>query len=137
MDMMIRQNRASGLIVSIYDKRLDAKYANIRVIRYPNVNSVLATVCKTGIITSQMHRFWRLCTKRTDFAYNVALVLHRMHNKGYSKAQCASKVRGFFTRFSQIYGGRPLCKWLTEIRHKLCDIDQGRVRPGPFGPVRV
>jgi hypothetical protein len=61
MDLLIRQNRRRGLITAIYDKRLDDKYANINVIRYPDRESVLANKAKSGIVTSQMYRFHRRC----------------------------------------------------------------------------
>jgi hypothetical protein len=86
MDLLIRQNRRRGLITSIYDKRLEAKCANINVIRYPDTQSVMATKAKYGIVTSQLYRFLRRCTLATDFVYNISLVLHRLLNKGYHRA---------------------------------------------------
>jgi hypothetical protein len=95
MDLLIRQNRRRGLITSIYDKRLEAKYANINVIRYPDTQSVMATKAKYGIVTSQLYRFLRRCTLATDFVYNISLVLHRLLNKGY-----------FILRHPHIYAGK-------------------------------
>ena len=66
-----------------YDKRLDDKFTGIQVIRYPHIESFLSNSAKYGIVTSQMHRFARRCSLRSDFVYNVSLVIHRMTLKGY------------------------------------------------------
>ena len=83
MDILIKQNRRRGLMTAIYDKRLDAQYAGIRVIRYPAHDSYLADKAKYGIVTSQLHRFAERCVLWQDFVYNIALVFHRMTQKGY------------------------------------------------------
>ena len=98
MDLLIRQNRRRGLITAIYDKRLDDKYADINVIRYPDTQSILATKAKCGIVTSQMYRFMRRCTLAKDFVYNTSLVLHRLILKAYHTSSLWAQVRRFLVR---------------------------------------
>ena len=87
MDVALRFTRSRGLYTAIYDKRLDPKYDNVGVLRYPDVESLVSRQAKYGIVTSQMHRFMRLCMRLSDFVYNVGLVLYRMESKGYSSHQ--------------------------------------------------
>ena len=72
-----------GLITAIYDKRLDSKYDSINVMRYPDRESVLASKANHSIVTSQMYRFLRRCTRAADFVYNISLVIHRLVLKSY------------------------------------------------------
>jgi hypothetical protein len=61
-------------------------------IRYPSIESVLADKSKYGIVTSQMHRFSRRCSHKSEFVYNTALVLHRMLEKGYRSSKIWHQV---------------------------------------------
>ena len=137
MDALIRQNTKRGLIVSIYDKRLDAKYADINVIRYPDADSVLARKCKTGIITSQLHRFARLCSLTPDFTYNTALVLHRMLRKGYPEPTLWQKVRSFLVAQPHPLKGVSTAEWMKRVKKQLGALKEGLISPGPHGPIRV
>ena len=135
MDLLIRQNRRRGLITAIYDKRLDDKYANINVIRYPDRESVLANKAKSGIVTSQMYRFHRRCTLASDFVYNTSLVLHRLVLKAYHTPMLWAQVRRFLLRHPDIYGRKTVKTWCDRIRAKMRDLSSGVCRPGPMGQV--
>ena len=135
MDILLRQNRRRGLITAIYDKRLDDKYADIKVIRYPDTQSVLATKSKCGIVTSQMYRFLRRCSLAKDFVYNTSLVLHRLMNKAYHTSSLWAQVRRFLVRHPHIYGGHDVSVWCTKIRGKIEALHHGSCKPGPKGQV--
>jgi len=135
MDLLIRQNRRRGLITAIYDKRLDDKYADIKVIRYPDTQSILATKAKCGIVTSQMYRFLRRCSLATDFVYNTALVLHRLMGKGYQTSLLWAQVRRFLVKHPDVYGGREMGVWCNRIRNKIEALVCGSCVPGPMGQV--
>ena len=135
MDLLIRQNRRRGLITAIYDKRLDDKYADINVIRYPDTQSILATKAKCGIVTSQMYRFMRRCTLAKDFVYNTSLVLHRLILKAYHTSSLWAQVRRFLVKHPHIYGGRDVRSWINRLRSKISALARGACKPGPFGQV--
>ncbi len=118
MDIHIRQNRRRGLISAIYDKRLDDKFTGIQVIRYPHIESFLSNTAKYGIVTSQMHRFARRCSLRSDFVYNVSLVIHRMILKGYLIHVLWSIVRRFLSNHPEIYNGDQVGTWVGRIKRK-------------------
>ena len=120
---------------TIYDKRLEAKYANINVIRYPHTQSVLATKAKYGILTSQLYRFLRRCTLATDFVYNISLVLYRLMNKGYHTRQLWSQVKLFLLKHPHIYSSAPVRTMCDRIRAKIRDLSLGRCLPGPNGQI--
>ena len=135
MDLLIRQNRRRGLITAIYDKRLDSKYDNINVIRYPDRESVLANKAKCGIVTSQMYRFLRRCTRAADFVYNTSLVLHRLVLKSYHTGSLWAQIRRFITRFPNMYGRKTVGVWCDRVRAKLRDLTSGVCKPGPNGQI--
>jgi hypothetical protein len=135
MDIALRSSRSRGLYTAIYDKRLDSKYAAINVIRYPDISSVLSAQAKYGIVTSQLHRFAKRCTRVDDFAYNAALVLYRMEQKGYRDSCYWKYVRKFFRDQHTLYGGgRSIGCWVRLIRKPLRNLMGGSISPGPFGP---
>jgi hypothetical protein len=135
MDLLIRQNRRRGLITAIYDKRLDSKYDTIKVIRYPDRESVLANKAKCGIVTSQMYRFLRRCTRAADFVYNVSLVIHRLILKSYHTGSLWAQIRRFLIKFPNIYGQKTVGFWVERIQAKLGDLTSGVCRPGPNGQI--
>ena len=136
MDLLIRQNRRRGLLTAIYDKRLEDKYANIKVIRYPDTQSVLAMKAKCGIVTSQMYRFLRRCTLAKDFVYNISLVLHRLLEKGYHAAAIWAQVKRFLVKHPHIYGGKHVRTWTKKISVKIDNLARGTCKPGPNGQTR-
>ena len=137
MDLVIRQNGRSGIVTTIYDKRLDSKYADISVIRYPSIGSVLADKSKYGIVTSQMHRFSRRCSQKSEFVYNTALVMHRMFNKGYCCKKVWCKARAFLNQHPHLYGGKPLGLWVEKLKRKVGQLKAGAILPGPYGQIQA
>jgi hypothetical protein len=105
MDIHIRQNKQRGLISTIYDNRLDDQFVGIHVIRYPHIDSFLSNMAKYGIVTSQMHRFARRCSQRSDFVYNVSLVIPKMIMKGYLIQMIWPIARRFMSNHPEIYSG--------------------------------
>ena len=137
MDILIRQNKRRGLLTAIYDKRLDAKYSTINVVRYPHVDSYLADAAKYGIVTSQLHRFSSRCVLKQDFVYNIALVMHRMIRKGYHTIKMWKNVRRFFNSYPRLYDGVSYSHWERRIRHKIELLNEEVITPGPHGQIYV
>ena len=127
-----------GLMTAIYDKRLDAQYADIQVIRYPAHDSYLADKAKYGIVTSQLHRFAERCVLWQDFVYDIALVFHRMTQKGYHSRRLWGFLRRFMVERPGLYDKRGPGCWISRVRRKLGDLRDGVIVPGPngweFGP---
>ena len=135
MDIFVRQNRRRGLITNIYDKRLDNKFKDVQVIRYPHIDSCLASMAKYGIVTSQMHRFARRCSLRSDFVYNNSLVIHRMIQKGYRVSLIWSFVRKFMNQHPTLFSRDHLGIWMRRFKCKLVQLQSGTIRPGPCGQI--
>jgi hypothetical protein len=139
MDMQVNQNARLGIHTSIFDKRLDQKYANIKVVRYPAWSSALSEACKLGIVNSQMARARDLCSRPREFAYSTAVVIHRMIvENGYDEHAVCKRVRSFLTRKN---GGRSLFSWMSNRRLEerihvfFGHLRTGRITPGPNGMV--
>jgi hypothetical protein len=137
MDIALRFSRSRGLYTAIYDKRLESKYADIHVIRYPDCSSILASLAKYGIVTSQLHRFAKRCTRVSDFTYNVALVIYRMKLKGYRETICWQYVRKYFRQHLNLYGGgRSIGCWLRLLLKPFQLLVDGKITPGPYGELQ-
>ena len=50
LDLHIHQNGRRGPVVGIYAKRLDDKFKNVNVVRYPAIDSYLSSKAKYGIM---------------------------------------------------------------------------------------
>ena len=136
MDVAICAKQNGGRYTAIHDKRLDPKYDRVAVIRYPAIDSFLAGQAKYGIVWSQMHRFQRICSRASDFAYNVGLVLHRMESKGYDSRAYLGKARSFVRRRgAELYGGgRSVDCWMARFGFIQRQLKSAKLVPGPFGP---
>jgi hypothetical protein len=132
MDLDINQNARLGFIISIFDKRLDSKFEHIKIIRYPHATSILDSNSLYGIVTSQMYRASKLCTRPIDFAYQSALVIHRMLTKHYVERKAWAKVRAFLSK-KRLYLGKSNPALLTLIRIELRRLQAGESKPGPRG----
>jgi hypothetical protein len=137
LDIFIHQNKRRGLIAGIFDKRLDSKYDHINVIRYPDINSFLATKSKSSILTGQLHRFSRICTNSRDFVYQSAFCIYRMLTKGYPHSWIWPRARRFLIEHSNIYGNKPVYLWIARITRKLGELVNGHIKAGPFGQIRL
>ena len=51
----------------LYDKRVVLMKKGLKLNRFPHPQSKLATKCKLGVITSQLHRYNIACTQPKDF----------------------------------------------------------------------
>jgi hypothetical protein len=139
MDLLVDQNGRLGIHTSIFDKRLDDKFANIRVVRYPAGSSALSEACKLGIVNSQMTRALSLCSLPGDFAYSTAVVVHRMVvTNGYNRAGVWRRVRVFLLRKKeggQLYNGMSNHRLGELIFEHFGHLVSGRFTPGPYGKV--
>ena len=139
MDMQVNQNARFGIHTSIFDKRLDKKYADIKVVRYPAWSAALSDACKLGIVNSQMARAHDLCSRPRDFAYSTAVVVHRMVvGNGYDEHEVCKRMRSFLTRRhndGSLYSGMSNRRLEERIHAFFGHLRTGRITPGPNGMV--
>ena len=107
------------------------------MIRYPSIESVLAGKCINSIVTSQIHRFSRRCSYKSDFVYNTALVMQRMFVKGYDEQRVWLKVRAFLNAHPRLYTGKPVHFWMDKLKRKIAQLEAGVILPGPFGQIQA
>ena len=103
LDLNISQS-ASGLEVDIYDKRSQPEYSGVQIIRMPDIESNISVIAKYGVINSQLHRFFRLCTTKEAFIAQCTNLIILLIQKGYSKRKVMKKVVTFLYMKSFIYG---------------------------------
>ena len=123
------------MVAGIYDKRLDDKFKNINVIRYPAIDSYLFSKAKYGIMDSQMFRFSSRCSKRRDFMYNTSLVIYRLQLKDYCMHTVWTYLCKFMQNNSTLFDKANISVWIDRFRRRLEDLQFGYITPGPDGLV--
>jgi len=89
------------LVVSVYDKRLDFSF---QVRRYPNMASLIPSNIPYGVFIGQLHRYYRICSKPTDFLHHATLLGNTLVLQGCSQA----RLRRTFSSFLQKL---PILRW--------------------------
>ena len=79
----------------IYDKREHPPLSDIEQRKYPHPSSFLSVRAMYGVITSRLHCFSRICTRRVDFIERACLFLREFLARGHSR----SKTSQFVARF--------------------------------------
>ena len=67
----------------LYDKRVELIKKGLKLNRFPHPQSKLATQCKLGVITSQLHRYNIACTQPKDFLSAATSMYTAYIEKGY------------------------------------------------------
>ena len=79
----------------IYDKREHPPLSRIDALKYPHPSCFISERAKLGIITSRLHGFGRICTRRSDFIERARMFLREFRGRGYS----VSRMWGYVLRF--------------------------------------
>ena len=96
LDMSIWFDRESKQWHSkLFDKKIALVAKGLKLNKFPDPSSKLATRCKYGVITSQLHRYWNACTTLKDFLTPAQQLYELYHRKGYSK----TKINQYFKTF--------------------------------------
>ena len=75
LDLQFVPSRVPGgdairLDIKLYDKRLEAKFARLKLQRFPHSTSALSTMCKLNIIVSRYTHMHRVLTIKGDFCWH-------------------------------------------------------------------
>ena len=79
----------------LFDKKIALVAKGLKLNKFPDPSSKLATRCKYGVITSQLHRYRNACTTLKDFLTPAQQLYELYHRKGYSK----TKINQYFKKF--------------------------------------
>ena len=115
LDVLI-QNVNDIFIASVYDKREHPPMNNVEDKKFPALHSLLADSSKYGIVTSQFHRFFSICSRKQDFIYRCRQLIHYMLQvKGYKYQTLKRYVYGFLSKFKYIYGSKNISSLQRQI----------------------
>ena len=81
-----------------YDKREHPPLSRVRALKYPHPSCYISKHAKYGIITSRLHCFGRICTRRSDFVARVRLFLREFGARGYHGVKIQRMVVKFLQR---------------------------------------
>ena len=87
--------RGGVLYTKIYDKREHAPLNRVSQEKYPHTSTFLSKRSMFGVITSQLHRFAGICTRKADFVPRAQGFLKDFTAQGHS----LSTTRAFVARF--------------------------------------
>ena len=82
-------------LTKLYDKREHPPLSSIQRPKYPHVTCFLSDRSKYGIVTSRMHCFSRICTRRSDFSERLRLFVNEFLSRGYSRSRVFRKISKF------------------------------------------
>jgi hypothetical protein len=100
LDTEIVIDRRSGLTTIHYDKRMEMQRkrgSDVRVRRFPHIDSVLSVQCKYAVLTGCLHRVHRGVMRRSNFVATIAAEITHMHDQGYEKRRLMATLRSFMS----------------------------------------
>ena len=84
LDTRIKQgDDSTHYHISVYDKRDEFDF---RVVNFPHMDSNIPANPAYGIYISQLVRYARICTSKTDFLHRLRQVSSRLHRQGFKSA---------------------------------------------------
>jgi hypothetical protein len=103
MDVTLTRDPTVGIATDVYDKRCEPGFQQIRMIRFPHIQSFIADCAKYNIVTSQFIRFMRLCSSREAFVHRLSDLLAALSLKSYSMPRLYWKVRKLIFAHPDMY----------------------------------
>ena len=85
LDLLININVNDELTTKLYDKR-DA--FGFDIVNFPYLDSNIPTGPAYGVYVSQLVRYSRACCNYGDFNFRHSLLIKRLLNQGYKRANC-------------------------------------------------
>jgi hypothetical protein len=67
-------------------------------INYPALQGNFPAVQGYGLLTGQLHRFARICTRAIDFAHECANIHNTLLTKGYTRSRMLKHIKAFLIR---------------------------------------
>jgi hypothetical protein len=92
-----------GLSCDIFDKRSQAEYAGIEMIKMPHVHSNISMTAKLGV-NSQFYRFLRLCSCKKFFVFQMVSLIVFLKAKGYPLQVLLKRTRGLVLKEKFLFG---------------------------------
>jgi hypothetical protein len=100
LDLSVGKDKI-GWFTKVWSKWENTAFKEIQKVRviFPHPLSAISRQAKYGIVTSQLHRFDRNCTRTRHFIDASSILLSALINKGYSKHTLLHKTNHFCRRF--------------------------------------
>jgi len=102
LDLTVSQS-PQGLSCDIFDKRSQAEYAGIEMIKMPHVHSNISMTAKLGV-NSQFYRFLRLCSCKKFFVFQMVSPIVFLKAKGYPLQVLLKRTRGLVLKEKFLFG---------------------------------
>jgi hypothetical protein len=116
LGMKIR-SQGKSFRVDVFDKRTEFPF---KVLRYPHTDSLIPDSIPYGVFTGQLHRYYRICSDKTDFLRNSQVLATTLQEQGCSKKRLCKYFHAFVSSRSRL-------RWKTTVAD-LCRLFNGRRR---------
>ena len=104
LDLYISYNPSTGtLVYKAYDKRQCPKLVLTPLTKFPSAYSLTSAHMSLNIVTSQAHRFYRICRFWYDFAESIAGTLYELYRAGHEFKALHSKLCLFLRTHAPLY----------------------------------
>ena len=113
LDLAITINqKQKTATTSLFDKRRAFKFT---IANYPDITGNVSSSMAYGIISSQLLRYYKSCSKFDDFLSNVNILTTKLLQQSYIRSKVITKISAFVNKRKLVKYGTNLTEVINEI----------------------
>ena len=106
LDLEIYKHTDLNHHTTVYNKKLHPPLDKIKHISYPHIESFISRTAKYGVMSSQLVRYARLCSRKESFVFHTRALLTTLLEKQYRFEKLAHTVRAFIFKHPYLFACR-------------------------------
>jgi hypothetical protein len=106
LDLEIYKHSSDEHHTTVYNKKLHPPLDKIKHISYPHIESFISRTAKYGVMSSQLVRYARLCSRKESFVFHTRSLLTILLEKGYRYDKLARTTRDFIFKHPYLFACR-------------------------------
>ena len=113
LDLAITINqKEKTATTSLFDKHRAFKFT---IANYPDITGNVSSSMAYGIISSQLLRYYKSCSKFDDFLSNVNILTTKLLQQSYIRSKVITKISAFVNKRKLVKYGTNLTEVIEEI----------------------
>ena len=106
LDLEIYKHTDLNHHTTVYNKKLHPPLDKIKHISYPHIESFISRTAKYGVMSSQLVRYARLCSRKESFVFHTRSLLTTLLEKQYRFEKLSRTVRAFIFKHPYLFACR-------------------------------
>ena len=106
LDLEIYKHTDLNHHTTVYNKKLHPPLDKIKHISYPHIESFISRTAKYGVMSSQLVRYARLCSRKESFVFHTRALLTTLLEKQYRFEKLSHTVRAFIFKHPYLFACR-------------------------------